>query len=273
MKDTPKRRDQAAKREAKRHLVSLTEHLPGLTNHDSAAIERAIVVVNNVRRQEQACNAAHGHVEQAAPATERARAAFMADLDVLTNAKMIESLCHAFRLVDDPDYPLFPGTDWMRDNLTATAVGILTNIYCECQAAEEPTMAPEIDRDTIERVIATSVAHFSDDIPELVLSPYEREWLTQLVILTSWHWHQERARAAGLLQRAERLVAQAREASGDPKFGMGWSEDVLLFAEDLPERYFAGSEVEDEPGGNAGFPSPASEQPQSVNGEPITARE
>lgn len=237
-------RGQVASREKRTHPVNLGEHIPGLLNHDGAAVDEAIVIVNSVRQQESACAAAHSHVERTAPATEKARAAYLDDIDVVANAKMIEVLHQAIRIKGDEKYSLFPSPEWMRDGLTGIAIGILANIYAECQRAEEPRTWPEIGRDTVEDIMALCVEHFGDEVPELVLSSHAREWLTQWMVMASYWLDRERRAAAALVAAAGGLIESAERGDAADI----WHSNAAAYLGDLPEfiRERARIDVEDD---------------------------
>jgi len=219
------------------HDVAISDYMGGLLNHDGSQIEECVVVVNTVTQQESACCAAHGHVETAAPATERAKAAFIEDLDVLSNAKMIEVLHRAFRIKGDEKYPLFLSPKWMRDGLTGIAIGTLSNIYSECQKAEEPGAWPEIDRETVWQTLDLCVQHFDDDIPELVLAQHAREWLTQWIIMASFYLQTERRDAAMLIAEASKAV---------PESDKTWHRNAQEYLSELPDSLLAEDAPEDD---------------------------
>lgn len=227
------RKGQVASRQERQHPVDLSSLLPGLLNHDGSSVSDCVVVVNTVAQQESACAAAHSHVEQASPTAERAKAAFVQDLDVLANAKMIEVLHRSFRIKGDEKYPLFPSPEWMRDGLTGIGVGILSNLYAECQRAEEPDAWPEIDRDKVEDTMALCAEHFGDDIPELVLAQHAREWLSQWIVMASYYLDRERRKAAALVDSAQRLLS-ASEPPDDETLSI-WDNNATAWLSELPE--------------------------------------
>ena len=230
-KPSKARSGQVASREDKRHDVRISDYVAGLMNHDGSQIDECVVVVNTVSQQESACCAAHGHVENVAPSTERAKVAFIEDLDVLSNAKMIEVLHRSIRIKGDEKYPLFMTTDWMRDNLTGIVVGTLSNIYAECQMEEEPGTWPEIDRDTVWQMLELCDQHFGDDIPELVLAQHAREWLTQWMIMASHYLQRERKEAASLVMVAKGLVPTTKKAG---ELAASWHRNADAYLDELP---------------------------------------
>jgi hypothetical protein len=112
------------------------------------------------------------------------------DPDLLDNAKAIELLarCCLRPEPDDPKskvlYPVFTGSGWMRDHLSADDLAYLVN----CLKAAARSFSPlrsDIDYGAVTKLARACWAARDTDVPEAVLADCDREYLTQVVVLLS----------------------------------------------------------------------------------------
>lgn len=113
-------------------LIALVESLPeyretfdvsGFFGLAGAALPRVTIREPKKADEDAAVTAAHKYAESLGHA----------DPDVLEDAKSIEILFRVCRDPERPGYPLFPGPDWMRKNLTGWHVAKLMALVCAVQ--------------------------------------------------------------------------------------------------------------------------------------------
>jgi hypothetical protein len=238
MPDSPIKSGQAAQFKRHHHVVDLSELVPGLVNHDGLPITKAVVRIHLADELDQALIASEAHITGKATAlAPDARARFSANDDAIENARAIEAMWHAFRLADDPDYPLFPSSKWMRENLTVQKVGQLANVYEMCEAAETPSPWPELTPEQVESTRSVVYQHLDSNVPEKLLEPYVlsehgRRFLVQFISMMAVAWTQERDRCREALKAARTALDDCKEDDVDFPEERELIRDAL---ESLPE--------------------------------------
>lgn len=110
------------------------------------------------------------------------------DEDLLNDAKAMAIIQRA---VKDSENRLdaFAGVDWMRTEMTGDQIGQMLNLVNEVRRKEsgiQHDMTPE----KVDAIIQLCVRAAGSDIPERVLSQYQREYLTSLVVLLALRVYQ-----------------------------------------------------------------------------------
>lgn len=128
------------------------------------------------------------------------------DPDIFANEKNLEALFRICRRVDAKGQPTrtaaFPGVAWMRENLSTDELGSLLNLYDELKRRHAGTPL-EVDAETVDAVVEALVQHLGDDMPEVILAPYPRWWLTHFCVLVAEQLVQARKSTEILLTERE----------------------------------------------------------------------
>lgn len=120
-------------------------------------------------------------------AEERTKAAPQAakDPDILEDAKAAFIAFAACRDSADPDkFPAFLSPEWMLEHLTTDEVGYLVSLANEVRAKESPSPI-SISDEMMDGLSELCAQHVSDQIPEAVLAPFSREYLTHAFVMLS----------------------------------------------------------------------------------------
>ncbi len=139
----------------------------------------AFVQVPSVADELESVDAAQTH------ASKLTLEATRKDPDYINTAKSVELVWRAFRDDADRKYPLFPGPDWMRANLTSDEVGALLNILLEVRREHGPD--PVVIQGETVALIADACAK-SDTMAGNILAGLTREQLTSAFVLLSIEW-------------------------------------------------------------------------------------
>lgn len=139
----------------------------------------AFVQVPSVADELEAVDAAQIH------ASKLTLEATRKDPDFINTAKSVELVWRAFRDDADRKYPLFPGPDWMRANLTSDEIGALLNILLEVRREHGPD--PVVIQGETVQIIADACAK-SDAMASNILAGLSREQLTAAFVLLSIDW-------------------------------------------------------------------------------------
>ena len=173
-----------------------------VADHDGGSLTDVVFRTNTKGEDNKAVAAAHGYVAQVAKIAQGGSESFKEDSDVLNDEKSIQALYLACR---DPGEnsvgPLFITADWMRDNLDTDQIGGLLNAYMECRARKNG-LPFDITDVHIDAIRDACVLAFDTNLPEAILAPYKREYLSHLAILMAKRWHDERQRIVSVLKEA-----------------------------------------------------------------------
>lgn len=103
------------------------------------------------------------------------------DPDLTNDAKAMAIIQRAV-WTEDEKMQAFPGVAWMRQHFTGNHVGQLINLINEVRV-KEAGIDWGLSAERIDATVQLCVRAASTDIPERVLSQFQREYLTSLVVL------------------------------------------------------------------------------------------
>lgn len=173
---------------------------------------------------------AHDTQAECAKRAGRGEAAAAKDADIFANEKNIEALFRICRRVDKNGKPTraaaFPGPKWMREELSTDEIAALLNLYDELKRKYGGTSL-EIDDEMVETIARVLHEHLADDIPEAVLAPYPRWFLTHLATMLASKLQDARKSVEVLLEDAQAATAE-REALEAELAGVRAERDALL---------------------------------------------
>lgn len=135
--------------------------------------------------EDRALIAAHTWMKQKAGELDEA----LRDNDLIGDTKLVEILNRVCFSVEEKTkagvpYPAFPSPQWMKSNLTTDQLAVLINLYHEVRKVEGP-MLWDIGLDKVREIAEACYAHRAGPIPEQLLAPCSREWLTSAFVLLS----------------------------------------------------------------------------------------
>lgn len=188
--------------------------------------------VLSVGEEGDARDAAHkSRAEQAKRAGEGAEAA-RKDLSGLEAESNLEALFRASRSVDAKGQPeqfaAFPGVGWMRRELSTDQTGLLTALYDELKRKHGPHPL-QIDPEMVDALARTLAAHAGDDIPEALLAPYPRVFLTHLAVLLAVRLADARRSVEVLLEQREAAEQEAASISAALSTDVPLEPDEMKF--------------------------------------------
>ena len=171
--------------------------------------------VNRKRAEDASVAASHDYAAKVAKGAGEGAAAAARDMDLLGDAKVIETLWRACREVVDPNdldkgigkHPAFPHTDWMRDNLDTDQLAALMHLYLETRKAKFRDRW-DLSDDRIEALAEMAAKHADSDVPEVVLAPFGREQVTHAFVFVAGKLHDARRAVDVLLEQATEKDAE-----------------------------------------------------------------
>lgn len=140
-------------------------------------IPKVSVMAPRKAQDENALKDAHFRIEKFAEGNQPLKD----DDDLLNDAKAMAIIQRAVR-TEDGKSEVFYGVDWMREEMTGNQIGQLLNLVNEVRR-KESGISWEFTSDRVEAIIQLCVRASGSDIPERVLSQYQREYLSSLVVL------------------------------------------------------------------------------------------
>ncbi len=127
------------------------------------------------------------------------------------------ALWRALRDPDEPERPLFPTPESMKDRLNSHQIGYLLNVYNACKL-EAANLAPKYDRAQVEALRDGIILAWESRLPESSLAPLPREHIVALAVTAMRAWHDERealiARVAEVEAAQEKRHASAGVEQG-----------------------------------------------------------
>lgn len=160
----------------------------------------------SIGEETEAIDAAHKTRSDQSKRAGDAKDAAKNDGNAFEAEKNLEALLRICREVNEKgeptQLPAFPGTRWMRENLSADQLGTLLNLYDELKRKHGPIKL-DIDDETVEIIAKVLHEHAGDDIPEAFLAPYQRWWLTHFAVLVSTKLGEARRSLDLLLEERE----------------------------------------------------------------------
>jgi hypothetical protein len=173
---------------------------------------------------------AHATLAEFAKRAGRGAEAAAKDADIFANEKNIEALFRICRRVDKAGQATrtaaFPGPTWMRDELSTDEIAALLNLYDELKRKYGGTSL-EINDEMVETLARVLHEHLADDIPEAVLAPYPRWFLTHLATMLAAKLADARKSVDVLLEDAKAATAE-REALEAELASVRAERDALL---------------------------------------------
>ena len=188
-------------------------------------IHKVHVRVPNKGDEFIAVTEAHRFVTEMTQGAESARD----DPDMMNDAKAMELIQRAVYDEDD-GAQAFYGPNWMRaaapkgGGFTGDQVGVLVNLMNEVRRADGPIVW-DFEEDRVNPIIDLCIRAAGTDIPERVLAPYRREYLSSLVVLLSLKIYE--------LRRPEAHVTRDEDGNFKLTFDDGSGPDF----EPLPEGF------------------------------------
>lgn len=173
--------------------------------------------------------AAHASAKEWAKGDNDARS----DADLLDDLKLKESLqraCFVAGQTTKGGHPIqaFPGGRWMERNMSTEQLAVLHNLQLEVRKAESPLLW-EIKLEDI-RSLAEGCAKTRDsNMPELLLAPCSREYLTSAFTLLAGEWFKlkiEREMVDDVIQREDHEQRGGGDEPGDGGVQEPAAEDV-----------------------------------------------
>lgn len=198
--------------------VDASSVLGKLLDHDGSGICDIVFRLNKKKDDNLALVAAHAQIARQAKHAEGGEDAFRSDPLVTNDEGTIQALYRACRDPDDPSQNLFITPSFMRDKLDTWTLNGIVNLYNECIARMLGLpLAEELDLDAErDKLVA---AFDTANLPELLLTKYTREVLTNLLCLFALRWDTERLNAVdtlkAALEGAEGWEQQAQEIVND----------------------------------------------------------
>lgn len=137
------------------------------------------VAIHALRKAEEegALKDAHRRVEQFAEDIDSLKG----DDDLMNDAKAMAIIQKGVR-TEDNSMEAFYGVAWMRENFTGDHVGQLMNLVNEVRM-KESGIQWDFSTDRVNAITQLCVRAAQTEIPERVLSAYQREYLSSLVVL------------------------------------------------------------------------------------------
>lgn len=120
----------------------------------------------------------------------------VSDPDVMLDAKNVEAMFRACRDPQNPENPIFPGPQWMRDHLTTDQVATLVNAYAEVRR-KHGGADWGVDEERVEAIVKACWDARGTELPELALARIPREALTTVIVQLACKLVREREPAAG----------------------------------------------------------------------------
>jgi hypothetical protein len=157
-------------------------------------------------QKERAVAAARNRLRERANGDE----GLLDDPDVSNDAKSRELL--QLVTTDEADQiQAFYGGDWMARNMTDDQIGQLLNLLNEVRRKDGP-ISWDLSDVRVESIVDLCVRASNSEIPERVLSNYQREFLTSLVVLLSLKLYEARKPGVQVVE------------DGDGGFQLKWPE-------------------------------------------------
>jgi len=224
--------------------------IDGILGLGNKSIERIAIVRGKGKDFEAAVLSAHKYLADTARKAGLEPGPLGADHDFMGDNKIRNILFRLCLAVDpnDPEklavtkgsgkpYPAFPSPDWIRDNLHTDQVAAIMTLLGEVRRREAcRPEGMELDEDplgltdeSMERLIELLSRQLGTDLPERVLAPLEREFLSHFCVMIADKLVEARKSVAVLLdereqheQRIEELeqeIAQLKSSASDPSAG------------------------------------------------------
>lgn len=154
------------------------------------------------------------------------------DEDLLNDAKAMAIIQRAVRS-EDNSLEVFGGVDWMKKHFTGDQVGQLINLITEVRV-KEAGIQWDMSLDRLDSIIQLCVRASATDIPERVLSAYQREYLSSLVCLMALR-----------IYRLERPGVEVKRDPDTGKMMIAYPEGQGPEWEKLPEGWLEDPELDE----------------------------
>jgi len=174
--------------------------------------------VLSIGEEGEAVDAAHKtRAEQSKRAGEGKEDA-KTDANTFAAEQNLEALFRICRQVDEKGNPTplyaFPGVAWLRRELSTDQIATLLALYDELKRKHGPIKL-EIEDEVVETIARVLHEHLGDDIPESLLAPYPRWFLTHLATLLSARLGEARRSVEVLLQEREAWQLERTALQGE----------------------------------------------------------
>jgi hypothetical protein len=178
-------------------------------------VKSVAMQILSVAEEGEARDAAHrSRAEQSKRAADGAEAALKdkSGLEAESNLEALFRACHTVGSKGEAEpFHAFPGVNWMRRSLSTDQGGLLLALYDELKRKYGPHPL-EIDGETVDAFVKSLSDHAGDDIPEALLAPYPRVFLSHLCVLLAVRVAEARRSVEVLLEERE-----AREGVAVPE--------------------------------------------------------
>lgn len=193
---TEQRESAHAKAFKAREPFSMTLDITGCYGHTGEPLPKVVVRVNSKAADNAAIEAAHVAASRRAKLSPELGAEGVQrltnDPDFLTDMKTVEALWRAFLDAETPELPAWPSPEWMRDNLDSDQLAALLNLYEHVRQKRGPRPW-DISENWIE-LIRDACAMSGDELPEMPLLGFSREYLAAFLVEAMRMWGRERER-------------------------------------------------------------------------------
>jgi hypothetical protein len=172
-------------------------------------IHKVSVSAPRKAQDENALKDAHFRIDKFAEGNQ----ALKDDEDLLNDAKAMAIIQRAVR-TEGGVMEAFPGVGWMREEMTGPQIGQLLNLVNEVRRRESGIQWG-FTAERVESIIQLCVRAANSDIPERVLSQYQREYLSSLVVLLALRVYRHERAGVSVEQDEETGRYVVKYADGD----------------------------------------------------------